>query len=149
MLGLADMSLAQTTFCVMYKMYSSGDTSCSGSYQNVYNSDLNEARIDANDGSISSATCYKNTQGKYISRTCKSTLSIESVSTFSSPGCSGIPESVSIVSAQFSWCIFYNNPPLIYMGCTADESSAISKGYKDVNNAFQWILVRLICSAQS
>jgi hypothetical protein len=139
-LALVDWSSAQARFYVMYKMFSSKDTFCGGSFQNVYNSDLNEARIDGKDNSISSAQCYKNSVGQYISRTCDSTSEVTSLATFSNPGCSGVPDSVSNVSAN-GFCVFWNDPPLIYMGCTSNEEAAKSKGYQDVNKIFAWILV--------
>jgi hypothetical protein len=146
--ALVDSLSAQATFYAMYKMFSSQDTFCGGSYQNVYNSDLNEARISGNDNSISSSKCFKNTQGQYVIPTCDSTSGVETFSTYASPGCSGLPYQVS-TTAPGGGCIFWNNPPLIYMGCTSDEKSAISQGYKDVNTVNSWILVskRVACSA--
>jgi hypothetical protein len=96
-IALVDSSSAQTSFYAMYKMFSSKDTFCGGSYQNVYNSDLNEARIEVKDSSITSAKCYKNALGQYTSRTCNSTSDVISLATFSSSDCSGSPDSVSTV----------------------------------------------------
>jgi hypothetical protein len=140
-LALLDSASAQATYYVMYKKFASGDTFCGGSFENVYNSDLNEARIDANDNSVSSGNCYKKSLDQYMSRSCNSTSGIQTISTYSSSGCSGVPSSVSTFDAQYSFCLFFNNPPLIYMGCTSDEKTAISKGYKDVNTMYAWILV--------
>jgi hypothetical protein len=141
-LSIIQSASAQSTFYVMYKMYSPGDSACSGSYDNVYNSDLNEARIDAGDNSISSGKCYKNAMGKFISRACDSSSGTEIISTYSSPGCSASPEYVAMLTVETVGCMFYNNPPLRYMGCTSDENSAISKGYQDVNKKALATLVR-------
>jgi hypothetical protein len=142
-LALVDSSSAQASYYSLYKMYSSQDKFCTESYQSVYNSDLNEARIETRDNSITSAQCYKNAMGQYIFRTCDSTSNIITTSTFSSSGCSGIPDSVSTMSPS-GFCIFFNDPPLIYMGCASDEKSAQSRGYQDVNKYFNVILVRYV-----
>ncbi len=142
-ISLVHSSSAQARYYAMYKMFSAQDRVCGGSFQNVYNSDLNEARIAGNDNSISSATCYKNVLGQYVSTSCDSSTGVQSFSTYSSPGCPGFPNQIYTMPPSND-CLSSNNPPLIYMGCTSDENSAISKGYQDVNKAFTTVLVRKV-----
>ena len=123
----------QETFYAIYKLYFPGLNTCDGSYINVYNSDLNEARIEATNKSIASSKCYKNAQGQYDVRNCNSTTGVESISYFSSPDCMGSPTSISTIEINTNFCD--NQPPLMYMGCTSSSNTAINKGYKDVSTA--------------
>jgi hypothetical protein len=121
------------SFFAMYKIFDTNDIVCGGNFQKIYYSDLNEARIDGNDTSISSSQCYKNRTGQNVSRSCNSTSKAMSISGFSSSGCSGLPDSDLTFFPNVSLSCFFISPlpPRIYMGCTLDEQLAKSQGYND------------------
>ena len=144
MCTLVDTS-AQGTFYAMYQVFDPIDTGCLGWSLNFYTTDVKAAQIDGKDKSITSSQCYKSASGSYVKLTCDSVSKIQTSSNFVSAGCSGSPASVNTLQPYncsladspgvFRRCLsnycLQTSPPTIFMGCTANESEAKSKGFKD------------------
>ena len=109
----------------MYDVYASGDLSCALNYQKLYATDLQEAQ--AFSGALTTPNCTSTNGYIYVTRTCNFTNGYEIMSSYTSPNCLGAPFSVSNLAPNT--CLGSNNPPVRYMGCTANRTSIAKSGF--------------------
>ena len=120
------LSAAAVNYYATYDVYASGDLSCALNFQKIYVTDLQEAQVFSGNFPLTTSNCTS-MNGYYVTRTCNFTNGYEIISSFASADCLGTPYSVSTLAPNT--CFGSINPPLRYMGCTANRTSAAKSGF--------------------